>query len=103
MNTVHVRRNREGRRGIGIIMIAVIGVIQAVGTLLVGIGGIVLKAAAVLMFAAAGILFFFADLSGMNTLAVVLISTGMFWLPDLFALALVGLAFLQGRIADAFL
>jgi hypothetical protein len=57
----------------------------------------VLKAAAVLMFGAAGLLFFISDFSGMNTLTVILISTFMFWLPELFALVLVGLAFLHGK------
>ena len=103
MNTIHARSNRTARRVLGTIMIAVIGVLQAVGTLLVGIGSIVLKAAAVLMFGAAGLLFFISDFSGMNTLTVILISAVMFWLPELFALVLVGLAFLQGRIADAFM
>ena len=32
-----------------------------------------------------------------------LTSAVMFWLPELFVLVLVGLAFLQGRIADAFM
>ena len=78
-------------------------VLQAVGTLLVGIGGVVLKAAAVLMFGAAGLLFFISDFSGLNALVVILLSTVMFWLPELFALMLVGLAFLQGKIADTFM
>ena len=63
----------------------------------------VLKAVSVLMFAAAGILFFFTDFSGLNAVVVALTSAVMFWLPELFVLVLVGLAFLQGRIADAFM
>ena len=78
-------------------------VLQAVGTLLVGIGGVVLKAAAVLMFGAAGLLFFISDFSGLNALVVILLSAVMFWLPELSALVLVGLAFLQGKIADTFM
>ena len=103
MNTIHARRNRTARRVLGILMITVIGVIQAVGTLIVGVGVMVIKGAAILMFGASGLLFFISDFSGMNTLAVILISAVMFWLPELFALVLVGLAFLQGRIADAFM
>ena len=103
MNTIHARRNRTARRVLGILMITVIGVIQAIGTLLVGVGGIVLKVAAILMFGAAGLFLFISDFSGMNTVAVIMISTVMFWLPELLALVLVGLAFLQGRIADAFI
>ncbi len=103
MSTIRSQRYRTARRVLGIIMIAVLGVIQAVGTILVGVGGIVLKAVSVLMFAAAGILFFFADFSGLNAVVVALTSAVMFWLPELLALVLVGLAFLQGRIADAFM
>ena len=103
MNTIHARRNRTARRVLGILMITVIGVIQAIGTLLVGVGGIVLKVAAILMFGAAGLFLFISDFSGMNTVAVILISTVMFWLPELFTLVLVGLAFLQGKISDAFM
>ena len=50
-----------------------------------------------------GILFFFTDFSGLNAVVVALTSAVMFWLPELLALVLVGLAFLQGRIADAFI
>ena len=103
MSTMRSQRYRTARRVLGIIMIAVIGVIQAVGTILVGVGGIVLKAVSVLMFAAAGILFFCTDFSGLNAVVVALTSAVMFWLPELFVLVLVGLAFLQGRIADAFM
>ena len=38
MTTIHARRNRTARRVLGILMITVIGVIQAVGTLIVGVG-----------------------------------------------------------------
>ena len=103
MNTLHARSSRTARRVLGIIMIAVIGVLQAVGTLFGGIGAIVLKAAAVLMFGAAALLFFISDFSGLNALVVILLSTVMFWLPELFTLVLVGLAFLQGKIADTFM
>ena len=96
-------KQQDSRRVLGIIMIALIGVLQAVGTLLVGIGGVVLKVVAVLMFGAAGLLFFISDFSGLNALVVILLSTVMFWLPELFALVLVGLAFLQGKIADTFM
>ena len=103
MNTIHTQKSRTARRVLGIIMIAVIGVIQAVGTMLVGVGGIVLKAVSVLMFAAAGILFLFTEFSGLNAVIVALMSAVMFWLPELIALLLVGLEFLQGRIADVFM
>ena len=66
------------------------------------IGGLVLKALAVMMFGTAGILFFFADLPGMTALIVILTATGIFWVPELIGQLLVGTVFLQNKIADIF-
>ena len=87
----------------GRILMALIGVIQAIGTIFVGIGAVVLKPVAILMIAAAYLLTILAQFPWKDALPVFVISTVLFWLPELFALALVGLTFLQGRIADAFL
>lgn len=87
----------------GRILMALIGVIQAIGTIFVGIGAVVLKPVAILMIAAACLLTILAQFPWKDALPVFVISTVLFWLPELFALALVGLTFLQGRIADAFL
>ena len=87
----------------GRILMALIGVIQAIGTIFVGIGAVVLKPVAILMIAAACLLTILAQFPWKDALPVFVISTVLFWLPELFALALVGLTFLQGRIADDFL
>lgn len=87
----------------GRILIALIGVIQAVGTIFVGIGAVMLKPVAILMIAAACLLTILAQFPWKDALPVFVISTVLFWLPELFALTLVGLTVLQGRIADAFL
>ena len=87
----------------GRILIALIGVIQAIGTIFVGIGAVVLKPVAILMIAAACLLAIFAQFPWKDALPVFVISTVLFWLPELFALTLVGLTVLQERIADAFL
>ena len=96
------RRKRCLNKAIGISLMTLIGVIQAVITVFVGIGGLVLKALAVMLFGAAGILFFFADLPGMTALIVILTATGIFWVPELIGLLLVGTVFLQNKIADIF-
>ena len=87
----------------GRILMALIGVIQAIGTIFVGIGAVVLKPVAILMIAAACLLTILAQFPWKDALPVFVISTVLFWLPELFALTLVGLTVLQGRIADAFL
>ena len=87
----------------GRFLIALIGVIQAVGTIFVGIGAVMLKPVAILMIAAACLLAILAQFPWKDALPVFVISTVLFWLPELFALTLVGLTVLQGRIADAFL
>ena len=87
----------------GRILMALIGVIQAIGTICVGIGAVVLKPVAILMIAAACLLTILAQFPWKDALPVFVISTVLFWLPELFALTLVGLTVLQGRIADAFL
>ena len=87
----------------GRILIVLIGVIQAIGTIFVGIGAVVLKPVAILMIAAAGLLAILAQFPWKDALPVFVVSTVLVWLPELFALTLVGLTVLQGRIADAFL
>jgi len=77
--TIQGRRKRCLRKAAGISLMTLIGVIQAVITVFVGIGGVVLKA-----------------------LAVILTATGIFWIPELIGLLLVGTVFLQNEIADIF-
>ena len=69
----------------GRILIALIGVIQAVGTIFVGIGAVMLKPVAILMIAAACLLTILAQFPWKDALPVFVISTVLFWLPELFA------------------
>lgn len=83
----------------GRILIALIGVIQAIGTIFVGIGAVVLKPVAVLMIAAACLLAILAQFPWKDVLPVFAISTVLFWLPETLALLLVALTVVQGKIA----
>ena len=86
-------------RMIGRILIALIGVIQTVGTIFVGIAAVVLKPVAILMIAAACLLVILAQFPWKDALPVFAISAVLFWMPELFALLLVGLTVVQGKIA----
>ena len=91
---------RRTKKAAGILLIAMICLIQAVGAMLIGVGMVVLKSVSTLMVTAGIILFATGSLSGSNLLSVILVSVLLFWLPDLMKLVLIGLAFLQGKIAD---
>ena len=83
----------------GRILIALIGVIQAVGTIFVGIGAVVLKPVAILMIAAACLLAILAQFPWKDVLPVFAISTVLFWLPEITALLLVALTEVQRKIS----
>ncbi len=80
-----------------------IGVIQAAALILVGVGGVLAKVLAIVMTAAAGVLFFCTSFSGGNAVIVILTATALFWLPELAGVLLTGLVLLQRKIADTFL
>ena len=82
---------------------SIIGVIEAVGIVVVGVMGVALKAVSVLMIAAAALLFYLTKFSGWNALSVILTAAGMFWLPELVGILLGGLVLLQRKIADSLL
>ena len=86
-----------------VILLAAIGVIQAAALILVGVGGVLAKALAIVMTAAAGVLFFCTSFSGGNAVIVILTATALFWLPELAGVLLAGLVLLQRKIADTFL
>ena len=96
-----------GKRVLGkaaaVILLAAIGVIQAAALILVGVGGVLAKALAIVMTAAAGVLFFCTSFSGGNAVIVILTATALFWLPELAGVLLAGLVLLQRKIADPFL
>ena len=91
---------RKTKKAAGILLIAMIGLIQAVEAMLIGVGMIVLKSVSILMVTVGIILFAVDSFSGPNLLSVILVGAVLFWLPELMQLVLVGLAFLQGKIAD---
>ena len=86
-------------RIVGRILIALIGVIQAIGTIFVGIGAVVLKPVAILMIAAAFLLAILAQFPWGEAIPVFAVSAVLFWLPEMAALLLVALTALQGKIA----
>ena len=83
----------------GRILIVLIGVIQAIGTIFVGIGAVVLKPVAILMIASACLLAILAQFPWKDALSVFVISTVLFWIPEVAALLLVVLTAVQGKIA----
>ena len=95
----YARRDNILLRIAGKILIALIGVIQAIGTIFVGIGAVVLKPVAILMIAASCLLAILAQFPWKDALPVFVISTVLFWLPELTALFLVALTAVQGKIA----
>ena len=104
MNTV---TSLQGKRVLGkaaaVILLAAIGVIQAAALILVGVGGVLAKALAIVMTAAAGVLFFCTSFSGGSAVIVILTATALFWLPELAGVLLAGLVLLQRKIADTLL
>ena len=95
----YVNRNHVMLRIARRILIALIGVIQAVGTLFVGISAVVLKPVAILMIAAAALLAILAQFTWKDAIPVFAVATVAFWLPEIAALLLVALTVIQGKIA----
>ncbi len=87
-------------KAIKIILMILTGILQAVGVLLVGIGGVFLKAFAVILFAGAVLMCFLTSFSGWNAMIVILTATFMFWLPEAAGVFLGCIVFLQRRIAE---
>ena len=104
MNTVTcLQGKRVLRKTAAFILMTVIGVIQAAALILVGVGGVLAKALAIIMTAAVGWLFFCTSFSGGNAVIVILTATALFWLPEFAGILLAGLASLQRKIADSLL
>lgn len=104
MNTVTCSQGKRVLRKImAVILMAAIGAVQAAALILVGVGGVLAKALAIIMTAAAGLLFFCTSFSGGNTVIVILTATALFWLPELAGVLLAGMVLLQRKIADSLL
>ena len=103
MNTVtSLQGKRVLRKTAAVILMAAIGVVNAAALILVGVGGVLAKALAIVMTAAAGLLFFCTSFSGGNAATVILTATALFWLPELAGVLLVGLIFCRGKSQTPF-
>ena len=102
MKTVmkHGFENRILTMIIGIPLVVLIGFIQVIGMMLVGIGIVVLKTLSVLLTAAAILLSAFGTFSGGSLLVVLFFGAVMFWLPEVVQFLLIGLAYIQGILLE---
>ena len=87
-------------RLVGITLMLVIGVIQAVGTILTAMSAVILKGISAVMIFVTVLLLIFGLFSWTKTLIVLLIAGIMFWVPDLLAAAIFGLSAMQAKLMD---
>ena len=87
-------------RLIGITLMFVIGVIQAVGTILTAMSAVILKGISAVMIFVTVLLLIFGLFSWTKTLIVLLIAGSMFWVPDLLAAAIFGWSAVQAKLMD---
>ena len=87
-------------RLIGITLMIVIGIIQAVGTILTAMSAVILKGISAVMILVTVLLLIFGLFSWTKTLIVLLIAGIMFWVPDLLAAAIFGLSAVQAKLMD---
>ena len=85
-------------RLVGITLMLVIGVIQAVGTILTAMSAVILKGISAVMIFVTVLLLIFGLFSWTKTLIVLLIAGIMFWVPDLLAAAIFGLSAVQAKL-----
>lgn len=87
-------------RLVGITLMLLIGVIQAVGTILTAMSAVILKGISAVMIFVTVLLLIFGLFSWTKTLIVLLIAGIMFWVPDLLAAAIFGLSAMQAKLMD---
>ena len=87
-------------RLIGFALMLMIGVIQAVGTILTAMSAVILKGISAVMIFVTVLLLIFGLFSWTKTLIVLLIAGIMFWVPDLLAAAIFGLSAVQAKLMD---
>ena len=87
-------------RLVGITLMLVIGVIQAVGTILTAMSAVILKGISAVMIFVTVLLLIFGLFSWTKTLIVLLIAGIMFWVPDLLAAAIFELSAVQAKLMD---
>ncbi len=81
-------------------LMVLIGIVQAVGTVLAAISVVVFKAISALMIFVTLLLLAFGLFTWMQTLTVVLIGVSMFWIPEGIAVVVLGLTFVQAKLRD---
>ena len=81
-------------------LMILIGIIQAVGTVLMAISAVVFKTISSLMIFVTLLLLIFGLFTWMQTGVVVLIAVSMFWLPEGIGLVVYGLCFAQAKLRD---
>ena len=87
-------------RALCIPAIVIIGVVQLVGTVIVGISTIALKAVSILTVTAALLLFLTGSFGGGDLIVVISSGIVLFWLPELFRLLLAGITAAQAIAID---
>ena len=87
-------------RLVGITLMLVIGVIQAVGTILTAMSAVILKGISAVMIFVTVLLLIFGLFSWTKTLIVLLIAGSMFWVPEGMAAVMLGLSYVQGMLMD---
>ena len=79
-------------------LMVLIGIIQAIGIVLMAISAVVFKAISSLMIFVTLLLLIFGLFTWIQTGVVVLIAVSMFWLPEGIALGVYGLCFAQAKL-----
>jgi len=102
MTNFEVKGFRMLRWIVCIPLMALIGIVQAVGTVLTAISAVVLKTISLLMIFVTLLLLAFGLFAWTQTLVVVLIGVSMFWLPEGIALVVLGLTLVQAKLRDIF-
>lgn len=100
MTNFEVRGIRMLRWVVCIPLMVLIGIVQAVGTVLTAISAVVFKTISSLMIFVTLLLLAFGLFTWAQTLVVVLIGVSVFWLPEGIALVVLGLTFVQAKLRD---
>ena len=87
-------------RLIGFTLMLMIGVVQAVGTILTAMSAVILKGISAVMIFVTVLLLIFGLFSWTKTLIVLLIAGSMFWVPEGMAAVVLGLSYVQGMLMD---
>ena len=87
-------------RVICIPLMILIGIIQAVGTVLTAMSAVILKTISVVMLFITLLLLLFGLLPWMKVLVIILIAVSMFWIPEGLGLVVLGLTAAQVKLRD---